>query len=69
MDSLFYDVGQVMEMLGVSKSKAYAIIQKLNRELKDKGYITFAGKVNRAYFREKIYGMKEESQTHEVVLR
>ena len=66
MDSLFYDVGQVMEMLGVSKSKAYAIIQELNRELKD---ITFAGKVNRAYFREKIYGMKEESQTHEVVLR
>ena len=48
---------------------AEKIIQELNRELKDKGYITFAGKVNRAYFREKIYGMKEESQTHEVVLR
>ena len=28
------------------------VIQKLNKELQDKGYITVAGKVNRKYFRE-----------------
>ncbi|MCR3759209.1 transcriptional regulator [Clostridium felsineum] len=42
-------------MLEVSKSKAYAIIQSLNKELKDKGYITVAGRVPAKFFQEKYY--------------
>ncbi len=51
----FYTVSDVMALLGVSQSKAYKIIQDLNKELKDKGYITVAGKVPKKFFLEKFY--------------
>ena len=40
--------------LGVSKSYAYKIVQKLNAELKAKGYLTISGRINRKYFMEKV---------------
>lgn len=51
----FYQVEEVMSLLGVSKSKAYKIMQDLNKDLKKKGYITVAGKVPKKFFREKFY--------------
>lgn len=48
----------VMGFLGVSESKAYGIIRQLNEELAAKGYIIIRGKISRAYFEEKIYGIK-----------
>ena len=36
----FMKVDEVAEMLGISKSYAYKIVQKLNAELKDKGFLT-----------------------------
>ena len=62
MEKLFYNADEVRQMLGISKSKAYTIIHTLNDELKKQGYITFAGKVNRNYFRQKVYGMSVETQ-------
>lgn len=56
MNSRFYTAKEVAEMLGVSSAKAYQIIKKLNMELSEKGYITIAGKIPRAYFDEKCYG-------------
>lgn len=53
--SRFMNAKEVASYLGVSESKAYKLIQKMNSELKAKGYITIAGKVSRAYFEEKIY--------------
>ena len=38
----FMKVDEVAEMLGISKSYAYKIVQKLNAELKDKGFLTTA---------------------------
>ena len=46
--------------LGVSKSYAYKLIQKLNQELKELGCITIRGRVDRKYFHDHIYGAKEE---------
>ena len=54
--TLFITVSEVAMFLSVSKSKAYKIVQSLNDELKEKGYITVAGKVNRKYFESKIFG-------------
>lgn len=51
-------VKDVRETLGVSESKAYNIIKDLNQELAAKGYITIPGKVSRAYFEEKCYGVR-----------
>ena len=53
----FMRVDEVAQELGVSKSYAYKIVQKLNAELKSKGYLTIAGRVNRNFFMEKFcYG-------------
>lgn len=49
----------IAEMCDISESKAYQIIRRLNDELKEKGFLTFRGRVSRAYFYEKMYGMKE----------
>lgn len=53
--SSFYRVNDVKNILGISTSKAYKIIQQLNKELKNKGYITIAGRVPIKYFNEKYY--------------
>ena len=51
----YLKVDDVMELTGVSQSKAYKIIQLLNKELKEKGYITIAGQVPKKFFSEKYY--------------
>ena len=45
----FIRVEEVMDILQVSRSTAYHTMQKLNKELKDKGFITHAGRVSRSY--------------------
>lgn len=54
---LYYTAGEVQEMLGVSRAKAYKIIKDLNEELAVKGYIVTAGKIPKKYLAEKCYGM------------
>lgn len=59
----FMRVEDVAQELGISKSHAYKVIHQLNAELKEKGYLTISGRVNRAFFMEKFYynmGKKEE---------
>lgn len=46
-------VEEVAEILQVSKSTAYHTMQKLNNELKAKGYIVHAGRISRAYLLER----------------
>ena len=59
----FLRVDEVAEILGISKSYAYKIIQKLNAELKEQGFITIAGRVNKQYFLEKTcYGAAKEKE-------
>ena len=50
----------VWEICGISASKEYQTIRKLNMELEERGFITFAGKVSKAYFYERMYGMRED---------
>ena len=46
-------VDDVAKVLGISKSYAYKVVQRLNEELKEKGYLTISGRVNRTFFMEK----------------
>ncbi len=46
----------VAEFIGVSVPTAYKIVQRLNTELKNNGYITISGRVPKKYFLEKVYG-------------
>ena len=50
MSTTFMKVQDVADELGVSKSYAYKIVQKLNDELKAQGFITISGRVNKQYF-------------------
>lgn len=58
----FMRVDEVAKELGVSKSFAYKIVQKLNLELKSKGYLTISGRINRKYFLEKFYYGNERKE-------
>ena len=50
----------VAKAMGISKSYAYKIIRTLNKELKEKGFLTVSGKVNRQYFMERTcYGSNQ----------
>ena len=56
MDNKFIRVDEVAQELSVSKPYACKLIKKLNDELKEQGFITIAGRVNRQYFQERLYG-------------
>lgn len=60
----FMRVEEVALELGVSKSYAYKIVQKLNAELRAMGYLTISGRINRKYFMEKLcYNGAERKET------
>ena len=56
----FMRVEEVAEELDVSVSHAYKVMQKLNAELKEKGFITVSGRLNRQYFYERLYSTGKE---------
>ena len=63
MDNKFIRAGEVAQELSVSKPYAYKLIRQLNEELKEKGFITIAGRVNRQYFYERLYGAGKEEKS------
>ena len=60
MENKFIRADEVAQELDVSKPRAYKLIRQLNDELKAKGYITIAGRVNRQYFNERLYGAERK---------
>lgn len=60
----FIRVEDVAKELGISKSYAYKIVQKLNADLQAKGFLTISGRINRKYFMEKFcYGGAERRES------
>ena len=62
MENRFIRADDVAQELNVSKPYAYKLIRKLNEELKAKGFITIAGRVNRQYFYERLYRAGKEQE-------
>ena len=63
MNNSFMRVEEVAKELGVSKSYAYKIVQKLNAELKEQGFLTIPGRVNKQYFLERTcYGTEKKAR-------
>lgn len=54
----FIHASEVAAVLGVSKPYAYKVVRQLNKELKEKGFLTISGKVNRRYFEERVYDLQ-----------
>ena len=54
-DNTFMTGAEVAHVLGVSIATGYRIIQRLNKEMVEKGFIVIRGKVSRKYFSERFY--------------
>lgn len=54
---------QVSEILGISVSYAYKIIDQLNRELEKAGYLTLHGKVDSVYLNKRFFPNAELIQS------
>ena len=66
MKRVFMRVEEVAATFDVSKSYAYKIVQRLNAELKAKGYVTISGRVSRQCFLEKVcYGSEVDHAFHD----
>ncbi len=56
----YFDVDEVAQAMGISRSYAYKVVRQLNAELAKMGYLTVSGRVNRQYFLERTcYGGKQ----------
>ena len=55
-----YTAKEVAALCGISESKSYKIIAQLNKELAEKGFLTFRGKVSQAYFNERMYSGRKD---------
>ena len=55
-EKLYYSAADIAAMLGISMGKSYKILREMNSELSSKGFLTIAGKIPAAYFKEKWYG-------------
>lgn len=62
MTKQFYGARDIMDLLGVSESKSYQLIRKMNDELSEKGFLIVRGKVPRAYLEERFFGVKEAGE-------
>lgn len=56
-NKIYFSAKGVADMLDISVSSAYNLIRKMNAELQQSGFLTLQGKVPRAYFCEKWYGL------------
>ena len=56
----YFDVDEVAQAMGISRSYAYKVVRQLNAELAKMGYLTVSGRVNRQYGLERTcYGGKQ----------
>ena len=55
MANQFMRADDVAKELGISRSYAYKLIRQLNQELKERGFLTIAGRISRDYLKERLY--------------
>ncbi len=60
MYSQYITATQIQKVLGVGRTKAYAVVKELNNELSEMGYLTIAGKCPMEFFKKKYYGFNTE---------
>lgn len=51
----YINAQELSSMLGISVSRAYRVIRKLNEELEEKGYLVIAGRVPTKYFEQRWF--------------
>ena len=64
MPSQMITAAEVAEIMDCSERYGYSIINRLNKELDEKGYITRRGRVSRKYFFERTGILGEEVRSN-----
>ena len=64
-ERMFKKADEVAEVLEVSKPYAYKLIRQMNEELRAKGCLVIAGRVDRRYFYDSFYGNKSSRRKEE----
>lgn len=54
MEKTYIKIGELANITGYSYGKAGNIIRALNQELKEKGFVTFKGKISKEYLQERL---------------
>lgn len=54
MGKIYINAKDLANITGYSHGKAGNIIRALNQELKEKGFITFRGKISKEYVQERL---------------
>ena len=63
---MYLNANEVATCMQISVPMAYKIIRRLNEELREKGMITIAGRVDRNYFNERYkYPGKRQNYENE----
>lgn len=53
MQKPYISVDEIQKNMGIKQVTAYKLVQKLNKQLKEEGCITVAGKCPRKFFEDK----------------
>ena len=61
-DELLMNAEEVAKVMRIAKSTAYKVIQRMNAELEEKGFLTIGGKIDRKFFYDHFYGTREEGR-------
>lgn len=61
---MMYSAKQVSEVLGISVSYAYKIIDRLNKELIKSGYLVIPGKIDSQYLQNRFFPPNTKAQDY-----
>lgn len=62
MEKMFFNAEEVAEIMDISTAYAYKVIQRMNKELSKKGFITMQGRIDRKFFFDQFYGTADKSR-------
>ncbi len=56
-NDMYVRVDTIIKDLQISKPLAYKLMKEMNDELRKKGFMVISGRVPRAYYQERFYGL------------
>lgn len=58
-NDMYVRVDTIIKDLQISKPLAYKLMKEMNDELREKGFMVISGRVPRAYYKERFYGLSK----------
>lgn len=62
VEKVFMSAEEVSEAMNISKAYAYKVIQRMNKKLEQKGFLTMQGRIDRKFFYDQFYGTADRKE-------